>query len=81
MELINEGNKMDVVKFTPDRRPERPITVEDDCGIREAKNAWQHAAIRISTRIRDSGGSWAVPMRISSEVLQSDGQTTIWSSG
>ena len=37
--VTHEGNKMDVVKFTPDRRPERTISVEEDCGIGESKNA------------------------------------------
>jgi hypothetical protein len=35
---------MDVVKFTSDRWPQRAITVEDDCGIGEAKNGWSPPA-------------------------------------
>jgi hypothetical protein len=77
--VINEDNKMDVVKFTLDRRPERTITVEDDCGISKAKNEWQHAANDPAHQrgTGDSGGSWAAPMRISWEALQSDGPTII----
>jgi hypothetical protein len=76
--VINEDNKMDVVKFALDRRPERAITVEDDCGISKANNGWH---CRIYAGIRDSGGCWAASMRISREALQSDGQTLIWSGG
>jgi hypothetical protein len=76
--VINEGNKMEVVKFTT----EPAITVEDDCRISEANNARQRAANDSPVLlIRDNGGSWAAPMRISGEVLQSDGQTTMSSSG
>jgi hypothetical protein len=79
MELINEDNKTDVGKFALDRRPRGAITVEDDCGISKAKNdgSMPQTIRRINARIGDSGGSWAAPMRISWEALQSDGPTII----
>lgn len=44
---------MDAVKFTRDCRPERAITVEDDCGISKSKNGWQHAANDSADQRRD----------------------------